>query len=717
MDDSEDERSATPPPLQHRTISLTKKEKQGVAPGAPGADTAVCHVCGESGHCAGFNGALYIDCVTFNCYLCKQPGHTTAVCPWRIKPGQTRSHAASSASSGSCGLLSAAWGRLATLPFAREREMAAYASSAACWAAARRFEGPVAYTATPWRVASAVLRLHTRRISVMSFHPSRTDLLICGDKSGELGLWNIDSRSERSIFAAHRWLITGLCWSVGSPATVTSSSADGSVRIVDIERRQWDSLIDINPGGWTGDESNWRMFYSVSCDYGGVGPILAGDDTGRMWALDPRSDHPVLGCIQAHGKRDKIQCLHHNPHSPHAVLSAGNDWKARIWDVRTLSWSRLAGQFLEPSRGSSGGEGSTAATTAATAASIADMLASDTTPSCASTATTSTAKGDSKKNAAVAVLSHPRVVNSAYWSPVSGTKILTTCIDNRLRVWDNLHGDLAAPSREIVHSHDFGRYLSPFRAVWDPKDTLERIAVCGRYISEPFRFPGGERDVKLHPVDVLDVSASGSTPANPSALVTQLADPLLATISPVNIVHPSRYVIASGSSRSVFLWRPRPPTQPRAGGAEGDDSDADSGRSSESDGGSDGDSSGGEHSIAPSAAAAASSTYRASSSSVRGRATRGKGGGAWGGKRQAGAAEATAPSGAPAASPFVYVPLVLIGASDGAAAGGDADGEGDDDGPFASKKKKKPAAAKTAAPDAGPKMPSRKRKDPPSGAT
>ena len=31
----------------------------------------------------------------------------------------------------------------------------------------------------------------------------------------------------------------------------------------------------------------------------------------------------------------------------------------------------------------------------------------------------------------LAVLDHPKVVNSAYFSPISGSKILTTCIDNR----------------------------------------------------------------------------------------------------------------------------------------------------------------------------------------------------------------------------------------------------------------------------------------------
>ncbi|KAH9330600.1 hypothetical protein KI387_002708, partial [Taxus chinensis] len=69
----------------------------------------------------------------------------------------------------------------------------------------------------------------------------------------------------------------------------------------------------------------------------------------------------------------------------------------------------------------------------------------------------------------LAELAHTRVVNSAYFSPRTGSKIMTTCQDNRIRVWDYIFGDLKFPSREIVHSHDFNRHLTCFRAEWDPK--------------------------------------------------------------------------------------------------------------------------------------------------------------------------------------------------------------------------------------------------------
>jgi DNA damage-binding protein 2 len=48
------------------------------------------------------------------------------------------------------------------------------------------------------------------------------------------------------------------------------------------------------------------------------------------------------------------------------------------------------------------------------------------------------------------------VVNAAYFSP-TGHKILTTCQDNRLRVWENAAAVKETPDKEIVHSHDFNR--------------------------------------------------------------------------------------------------------------------------------------------------------------------------------------------------------------------------------------------------------------------
>lgn len=66
------------------------------------------------------------------------------------------------------------------------------------------------------------------------------------------------------------------------------------------------------------------------------------------------------------------------------------------------------------------------------------------------------------------------------WACLVLTEGACACVDNRLRVWDRLVGVDGPPDREIVHSHDFNRYLTPFRAEWDPKDPNERLIVVGR---------------------------------------------------------------------------------------------------------------------------------------------------------------------------------------------------------------------------------------------
>ena len=52
----------------------------------------------------------------------------------------------------------------------------------------------------------------------------------------------------------------------------------------------------------------------------------------------------------------------------------------------------------------------------------------------------------------------------------------------------------------------------------------------------------------LHPIDVLDASTG--------RLLSQLVDANLSTICPVNKPHPRVDVIVSGSSRSLYAWRP-----------------------------------------------------------------------------------------------------------------------------------------------------------------
>jgi len=146
----------------------------------------------------------------------------------------------------------------------------------------------------------------------------------------------------------------------------------------------------------------------------------------------------------------------------------------------------------------------------------------------------------------LALCVHPRTVSSAYWSPLTGDRVVSTCIDNRLRVWDNATLRLGSaappppilpvrPSRTYVHSPAVARHGAPSGPVWDPKDPAERTVrstmrgggggMLEVLASLTSRRAGGDRALHIrgvrrrcwHPVDVLDVGGGG--PAGRNALM------------------------------------------------------------------------------------------------------------------------------------------------------------------------------------------------------
>jgi DNA damage-binding protein 2 len=239
--------------------------------------------------------------------------------------------------------------------------------------------------------------------------------------------------------------------------------------------------------------------------------LLLGDDIGGVHVVDARcggdaSGSSIVAHFQAAKKGTKVVALGvANAGDPSLFVTAGNDHMARVWDARMCG--------LVPS----GGAGAAAAAGGAKALSLA-----------------------------LATLPHPRVVNAASFSPLTGRRLLTTCQDNRLRVWDvnSSSASLATgiPDRELVHSHDFNRYLTTFKAVWDPKDATENALVIGRYISEDVA------GAALHPIDVLSASSG--------RLLAAMRDPNVTTICPVVVPHPRRDVLATGSSRNIYVYEP-----------------------------------------------------------------------------------------------------------------------------------------------------------------
>ncbi|KAI3461648.1 hypothetical protein Pfo_018311 [Paulownia fortunei] len=418
----------------------------------------VCKVCKKPGHEAGFRGATYIDCPMKPCFLCKMPGHTTMTCPHRVATEYGVAPAPFKSTHSS-------------LEYVFERQLRC------------RISAIKPAFVIPNTVNCAVVRYHSRRVTCLEFHPTRNNILISGDKKGQLGVWDYGKVHERTVYGnIHGCILNNMKFNPSNDGTVYGASSDGTVSSTDLETGISLTLVNLNPNGWQGP-SSWRMLYGLDMN-SDKGILLAADNFGFLYMVDMRSNNVTGKPILIHKKGSKVTGLHCHPLQPDLLLSCGNDHFARIWDMRRLE----AGS------------------------SIYD-------------------------------LSHKRVVNSAYFSPQSGSKILTTSQDNRIRVWDSIFGNLDSPSREIVHSHDFNRHLTPFRAEWDPKDISESLVVVGRYISENYN------GIALHPIDFIDVSTG--------QLVAEVMDPNITTISPVNKLHPRDDVLASGSSRSIFIWRPQ----------------------------------------------------------------------------------------------------------------------------------------------------------------
>ena len=487
-----------PPPPRTPGVRLVLASK-------PSPSSLKCHVCGGTGHAAGFVGSVYVDCLNKPCYLCRQPGHTTATCPHRAAPEH--------------GAVPDARAAKALLPSLRARERGACARSA---------RAPLAPPPCQrLRVDAAILRLHTRRVTAIEFPSGSDGVTVSGDKRGGVATWRHDSVVDRDTFRPHAANVNTLRAAphIG-PSSIASTGSDGALRVLDVETRTVVATpVHLNPGGWVdgvSDEKTWGQLAGMDVVTGPGGPggatMIAGDTSGRVWFADARApagpSQPGAATLHRKGKVHAVSCC---PTDASLLLTGSGDWTARLSDTRALSLT-------------------------------ADGR--------------STRLRGAPPSAELASLPHERgAVVGAYFSPITGRRILTTSTDNRLRVWDELAACASPPSRTIVHSHDFNRYLTPFRAEFDPSDPAERRIAIGRYISESV---GG---AALHPVDVLDAATGRSLAVG--------ADPNLPTIQTVARFHPRRpELLVTGSSRSLYAWRFE---EARGGGRGASDSDDDGG--------------------------------------------------------------------------------------------------------------------------------------------
>ncbi|KFU93528.1 WD repeat-containing protein 76, partial [Chaetura pelagica] len=121
---------------------------------------------------------------------------------------------------------------------------------------------------------------------------------------------------------------------------------------------------------------------------------------------------------------------------------------------------------------------------------------------------------------------HTKSVASAYFSPVTGSRVVTVCADDKLRVYDTTSLAPTVPVLSTVrHNNNTGRWLTRFRAIWDPKQ--EDCFVVGS-MARPRQIEVFQDTGKLlHSFYNIDC---------------------LSSVCSINVLHPSRNILVGGNS-------------------------------------------------------------------------------------------------------------------------------------------------------------------------
>ncbi len=204
----------------------------------------------------------------------------------------------------------------------------------------------------------------------------------------------------------NRWQTNAIRFVPGAgPAAAATASYDGTIKLFDAELGvATRTLADANPGvTWAGVEEEdragrWTTFIGMDAAASGPPVVVAGDSKGGVLWLDARAAVPA-GRAEAHKRGTKVQSISLHPLDPWVVMSAGNDYQVRILDTRKLGAAAAAAAADVKGKGRAGG---------ADGGCVAEVCR---------------------------LTGHGRVVNAAAFSPLTGRRVLTTCQDNRLRVW------------------------------------------------------------------------------------------------------------------------------------------------------------------------------------------------------------------------------------------------------------------------------------------
>ncbi|KFP58328.1 WD repeat-containing protein 76, partial [Cariama cristata] len=294
------------------------------------------------------------------------------------------------------------------------------------------------------------------RVCSMAIHPSESIIFVAaGDKSGQIGLWNVNCKSEEGahVFMPHNYLVSCMHFSPFNPAHLLSLSSE-SLRCGDVTRAVFDEICR--------SEESLSSFDFLEDN---ASTAIVGHWDGNVAVVDRRTPG-TSSELDADIGFKRTRTVHVHPVNKQYFVAAGSV-DVCIYDVRYLK--------------SSGNK------------------------------PVSSLKG------------HTKSVASAYFSPVTGKRVVTVCADDNLRVYDTT--SLSSTVAALSTISNTGRWLTRFRAIWDPKQ--EDCFVVGS-MARPRQIEVFQDTGKLlHSFYNLDC---------------------LGSVCSINVVHPSKNILVGGNS-------------------------------------------------------------------------------------------------------------------------------------------------------------------------
>ncbi|KAH3663595.1 hypothetical protein OGAPHI_004996 [Ogataea philodendri] len=188
------------------------------------------------------------------------------------------------------------------------------------------------------KLPASELRLTASRMTSITFHPSTTrKVVIGGDTGGEMGIWSVDddtdSRPETTHLKHHGSNIPRIRIRNEKPKEIVSCSYDGSIRVLDLDKHNSSSVLDL--------DSEYGGAASFS-DLHFLDPNVAAFSTmeGEFGTFDLREkqqSRSKMNILQLHDK--KIGGFGVNPNFTQQIATSSLDRTLKVWDLRKVAAS------------------------------------------------------------------------------------------------------------------------------------------------------------------------------------------------------------------------------------------------------------------------------------------------------------------------------------------------------------------------------------------